>query len=39
MKKLFFVMLINVVFAGFVAVPIFAQDAQDSEGGFYYVKV
>ncbi|MDR1074083.1 MAG: hypothetical protein LBL45_10495 [Treponema sp.] len=36
MKKLFFVILINVAFA---ALPVFAQDAQDSEGGFYYVKV
>ncbi|MDR2446623.1 MAG: hypothetical protein LBD58_04975 [Treponema sp.] len=36
MKKLFFVILINMAFA---AMPLFAQDAQDSSGDFYYVKV
>ncbi|MDR0707116.1 MAG: hypothetical protein LBF60_04480 [Treponema sp.] len=36
MKKLSFVILINMAFA---ALSLFAQDAQDSSGDFYYVKV
>ncbi|MDR2784239.1 MAG: hypothetical protein LBB48_10480 [Treponema sp.] len=36
MKKLFVIMLIS---AAFAALPLFAQDNQDSEDSFYYVKV
>ncbi|MDR0375515.1 MAG: hypothetical protein LBH85_07305 [Treponema sp.] len=36
MKKLLFVILINMAF---VAMPLFAQDAQDAGDDFYYVKV